>query len=181
MRVEVMKVAQQPAMAYDKISLNTAARSGKSGLLLKSLYAFCGRFGLAGSVLALFRDARLACDFLASAQTGPLLVRRRAHLFTGSGELWISGAILNSPYDESTPVRFCCLQNPLSAAIRSVNSSPLLFGGSVLVEATMNSARVLAAPFKKAPCCPEPLKRNGTGNLASPNWLKLLGAACRRW
>ena len=35
-----MKVAQQPAMAYDKISLNTAARSGKSGLLLKSLYAF---------------------------------------------------------------------------------------------------------------------------------------------
>ena len=40
MRVEVMKVAQQPAMAYDKISLNTAARSGKSGLLLKSLYAF---------------------------------------------------------------------------------------------------------------------------------------------
>jgi hypothetical protein len=40
MRVEVMKVAQQPAMAYDKISLNTAARSGKSGLLVKSLYAF---------------------------------------------------------------------------------------------------------------------------------------------
>ena len=32
----------------------------------------------------------------------------------------------------------------------------------------MNNARVLAAPFKKAPCCPEPLKRNGTGNLDIP-------------
>ena len=49
-----------------------------------------------------------------------------------------------------------------------MNSSPLLFGGSVLVVATMNNARVLAAPFKKAPCCPEPLKRNGTGNLDIP-------------
>ena len=71
MRVEVMKVAQQPAMAYDKISLNTAARSGKSGLLLKSYTLFCGSFGLAGSVLTLFRDARPALRFLASAQTGP--------------------------------------------------------------------------------------------------------------
>ena len=63
MRVEVMKVAQQPAMAYEKISLNTAARSGKSGLLLKSLYAFCGRFGLAGSVLALFGTRDLPAIF----------------------------------------------------------------------------------------------------------------------
>ena len=28
---------------------------------------FCGSFGLAGSVLTLFRDARLACDFSVGA------------------------------------------------------------------------------------------------------------------
>jgi len=71
MRVEVMKVAQQPAMAYDKISLNTAARSGKSGLLLKSLYAFLRQLWALLGALTLFRDARLALRFLASAQTGP--------------------------------------------------------------------------------------------------------------
>jgi hypothetical protein len=36
MIVEVMKVAQQPAMAYDKVPLSTAAKSGKSRLLLNS-------------------------------------------------------------------------------------------------------------------------------------------------
>jgi hypothetical protein len=59
-----MKVAQQPAMAYDRISLGIAARSGKSGLLLKSLYP-CSRptaLALLG-VLTLFRDGQLACDF----------------------------------------------------------------------------------------------------------------------
>jgi len=69
MRVEVMKVAQQPAMAYDRISLSTPARSGKSGLLLKSLYAYSRPTALALlSVLTLFRDGQLACD-LASAQS----------------------------------------------------------------------------------------------------------------
>ena len=38
-----MKVAQQPAMAYDKVSLSTAAKSGKSGLLLNSSYVFATR------------------------------------------------------------------------------------------------------------------------------------------
>jgi hypothetical protein len=38
MMVEVMKVAQQPAMAYDKDSLTRAVKTGKSGLLLSSLY-----------------------------------------------------------------------------------------------------------------------------------------------
>jgi hypothetical protein len=38
MMVEVMKVAQQPAMAYDKDSLSRVAQGGESGLLLNSLY-----------------------------------------------------------------------------------------------------------------------------------------------
>jgi hypothetical protein len=38
MMVDVMKVAQQPAVAYDKVPLTTGVRLGKSGLLLKSLY-----------------------------------------------------------------------------------------------------------------------------------------------
>jgi hypothetical protein len=37
MIIEVMKVAQQPAMAYDRDPLSTAVRLGKSGLLLNSL------------------------------------------------------------------------------------------------------------------------------------------------
>ena len=38
MIVEVMKIAQQPAMAYDKVPHSTAAKSTKSGLLLNSSY-----------------------------------------------------------------------------------------------------------------------------------------------
>jgi hypothetical protein len=38
MIVEVMKVAQQPAMAYDKVPHSTPAKYGKSGLLLNSSY-----------------------------------------------------------------------------------------------------------------------------------------------
>jgi hypothetical protein len=38
MMVEVMKVAQQPAVAYDKVRLSTGVILGKSGLLLKFLY-----------------------------------------------------------------------------------------------------------------------------------------------
>ena len=46
MMVEVMIVAQQPAMAYDKVSLSTAGKRGKSGSALNSLYA-SARPGLA--------------------------------------------------------------------------------------------------------------------------------------
>ena len=38
MRVEVMKVAQQPAMAYDKVPLTTGVISWESGLILNSPY-----------------------------------------------------------------------------------------------------------------------------------------------
>ena len=79
MRVEVMKVAQQPAMAYDRISLSTPARSGKSGLLLKSLYAYSRPTALALlSVLTLFRDGQLACDFWRQRRRLRLHVRRNA-------------------------------------------------------------------------------------------------------
>jgi hypothetical protein len=75
MRVEVMKVAQQPAMAYDKISLSTAAGSGKSGMLLKSLYACSRPTALALlSVLTLFREGDLPATFGVSAER--LHVRR---------------------------------------------------------------------------------------------------------
>jgi hypothetical protein len=71
MRVEVMKVAQQPAMAYDKISLNTAARSGKSGLLLKFLYAFLRQLWPCWERADTFSGRATCLRFLASAQTGP--------------------------------------------------------------------------------------------------------------
>ena len=42
MTVKVMKVAQQPAMAYDKVPLSTGLKSAKSGPLLNSAYVLPG-------------------------------------------------------------------------------------------------------------------------------------------
>jgi hypothetical protein len=109
MSVEVMKVAQQPAMAYDGISLSTPLRSGKSGLLLKSLYAYSRPPALALlSVLTLFRDGQLACDVwrqrvwgCISAATRPQLASAR----TNSGAAESSSSTKRTCSQQSNELR----------------------------------------------------------------------------
>jgi len=108
-----MKVAQQPAIAYDRFSLSTPARSGKSGLILKSLYACSRPTALALlSVLTLFRDGQLACDFwrqsvygCISAGTRPQLASAR----TNSGAAESSSSTKRTCSQQSNELRRAAL------------------------------------------------------------------------
>jgi hypothetical protein len=71
-----MKVAQQPAMAYDKVTPSTASKSAKSGLLLNSPYASATPSWLKYRALPSGCFSRFIC---------------RRQLPNGSGRMWSRG------------------------------------------------------------------------------------------
>jgi hypothetical protein len=123
MSVEVMKVAQQPAMAYDGISLSTPLRSGKSGLLLKSLYAYSRAPALALlSVLTLFRDGQLACDVWRQRVWGCISAATRPQLASARNELRCGRELLLDQEDMLATVERAeagCLLRTVDLATRS--------------------------------------------------------------